>query len=202
MDLDRVELAPLRALVGPDVRFVAASDVDNPLCGPNGASAVYGPQKGADPAAVALLDRALAHLAAVVARDVGVELADEPGAGAAGGLGFGLMAFLGAHLRPGVEVVMDAVGLRAHVAQADLVLTGEGKLDAQSMSGKTVDGVTRAAAEARVRAAVVCGRAEIDLGDVSVRSLVERFGDGAARHDTRRSLETMSEELAHDLGEG
>jgi glycerate kinase len=200
MDLDRIDLEPLRALVRSNVAFVAASDVDNPLCGPNGASAVYGPQKGADAHAVRLLDRSLGHLASVVVRDVGVDLADEPGAGAAGGLGFGLMAFLGARLRPGVEVVMEVVGLRARLAEADLVVTGEGKLDAQSMSGKTVDGVVRAAADAGVPAAVVCGRAEVALGDVVVRSLVERFGEGRAMNDTCRSLETMSEELALELG--
>jgi glycerate 2-kinase len=110
------------------------------------------------------------------------------------------MAFLGARLRPGVEVVMEVVGLRARIAEADLVVTGEGKLDAQSMSGKTVDGVVRAAAEAGVPAAVVCGRAEVAVGDVVVRSLVERFGEGRAMNDTCRSLETMSEELALELG--
>ena len=108
---------------------VAATDVDNPLTGPAGASAVYGPQKGASADDVVVLDRALAHLAAVVARDIGVDLRDEPGAGAAGGLGFGLMAFLGAHVRPGVDVVADALGLHARMAAADLAITGEGRLD-------------------------------------------------------------------------
>src|SRR4029078_7741864 len=100
--------------------------------------AVYGPQKGAGPEDVLLLDRALAHLAAVTLRDLSIDLRDEAGGGAAGGPGFVLMAFLGAHLRPGVEVVMDAVGLRPRLARADLVITGEGKLDAQPPAGKTV----------------------------------------------------------------
>jgi glycerate 2-kinase len=200
LDLDRIDLRPLHALVGTRVSFVVASDVDNPLCGPRGASAVYGPQKGASPDDVLLLDRALGHLAAVVARDLGIDRKDEPGAGAAGGLGFGLMAFLGARLRPGVEVVMDAVGLRERIAEADLVVTGEGKLDAQSLSGKTVAGVLGAASEAGVPAAVVCGRAELDLEGVVVRSLVDRFGEGAAVDDTRRSLESLSEEMARDVG--
>jgi glycerate 2-kinase len=196
LDLERIDLRPLVELVGNDVSFVVASDVDNPLCGPSGASAVYGPQKGATPDDVRLLDRALGHLAAVVHRDLGIDLKDAPGAGAAGGLGFGLMAFLGAHLRPGVEVVIDAVGLRDRLERADLVITGEGKLDTQSMHGKTVAGVLRAAEEASVPGAILCGFAEIRPPGVEVRSLVERFGEDAALRETRRSLETLAEELA------
>jgi glycerate kinase len=200
MDLDRIDIGPLARLVGGRVRFVAASDVDNPLCGPKGASAVYGPQKGASPDDVLVLDRALAHLAAVVYRDLGIDLKDEPGAGAAGGLGFGLMAFQGARLRPGVEVVMDAVGFRERLARADLVITGEGRFDAQSLAGKTVEGVLRAAKEAGVRGAVLCGLAEIETPGVAVASLVERFGSEAALTDTRRCLETLAQEMAAGAG--
>jgi glycerate kinase len=199
LSLDRIDLRPLMEVVGA-VGFVVASDVDNPLCGPSGASVVYGPQKGASPADVLLLDRALAHLAAVTARDVGIDLRNESGAGAAGGLGFGSMAFLGARLRRGVEVVMDAVDLPARIVQADLVITGEGTLDAQSLSGKVVAGVLRVALEAGVDAAVVCGRAEITLDGVPVRSLVERFGEVAAEQDARRRLEALAQEMATDLG--
>ena len=132
----------------------------------------------------------------MVTRDVGSDLADRPGAGAAGGLGFGLMAFLGAELRPGVEVVMDAVGLRDRIASADLVVTGEGSFDRQSLAGKTAAGVLRAAAAAGVRALVVCGRAEdVDAG-VPVHALVDRFGEEAAMHDTERSLRSLAEDLA------
>jgi glycerate kinase len=198
LDLDRIDLRPLVELVGNDVSFVVASDVDNPLCGPAGASVVYGPQKGATPDDVRLLDRALGHLAAVVHRDLGIDLKDAPGAGAAGGLGFGMMAFLGAHLRPGVEVVMDAVGLRGRLERAGLVIAGEGKLDAQSMHGKTIAGVLRAAEEASVPGAIVCGVAEVWPPGITVRSLVERFGEDAALNETRRSLETLAEELAAD----
>jgi glycerate 2-kinase len=200
LELDRIDLRPLIQLVGDRVGFVAASDVDNPLCGPSGASVVYGPQKGASPEDVLLLDRALGHLAAVVARDLGIDMRDEPGAGAAGGLGFGLMAFLGARQRRGVEVVMDAVGLRERIVRSDLVITGEGTLDAQSLSGKVVAGVLRVAAEAGVRAAVLCGRAEIALEGVPVGSLVGRFGAGPAMEDARRCLETLAQEMATELG--
>jgi glycerate kinase len=198
LDLDRIDLRPMIEIVGT-VGFVVASDVDNPLCGPSGASVVYGPQKGASPADVLLLDRALGHLAAVTARDLGIDLRNEPGAGAAGGLGFGSMAFLGARLRRGVEVVMDAVGLPERILQADLVITGEGTLDAQSLQGKVVAGVLRVAAEAGVDAAVVCGRAEIALEGVPVRSLVDRFGAVPAERDARRRLETLAQEMATDL---
>jgi glycerate kinase len=179
------------------VKMIVAGDVIDPLCGPSGASAVYGPQKGASAEDVRRLDRALAHLAAVVARDLGIDLKDEPGAGAAGGLGFGLMAFCGARLRPGVDVVMEAVGLGARLERASLVITGEGKFDAQSLRGKTPAGVLRLAALARVSAVIVCGAAEIPAPTgATVASLSERFGLEQALSNTRRCLETLSEELA------
>ena len=128
-----------------DVRIQVACDVDNPLCGRRGASSVFGPQKGATPEMVARLDRNLAHLADVMARDLGREVRDLPGAGAAGGLGAGLMAFAGATLEPGVDLVARAVGLEAVIQGADLVLTGEGAIDGSSASGKTAVGVARIA---------------------------------------------------------
>lgn len=128
-----------------DVRIAVASDVDNPLCGARGASAIYGPQKGASPAMVAELDANLGQLATIIQRDLGDEIRDLPGAGAAGGLGAGLVAFAGGTLRRGVELVIDAVGLAAHLDGADLCLTGEGALDASSAHGKTAVGVARLA---------------------------------------------------------
>jgi glycerate kinase len=106
------------------------------------------------------------------------------------------MAFCGAALRPGVDVVMDAVGLEERLAESDLVITGEGKLDEQSLSGKTPAGVLRAARELRVEVAVVCGRAEIRVPDATVVSLVETFGEDRAMHDTRRALEELAQALA------
>ncbi len=180
------------------VTCLAATDVDNPLTGPTGASVVYAPQKGASADDIVVLDRALAHLAAIVERDLGVDLRDEPGAGAAGGLGFGLMAFLGAHVRPGVEVVAEALGLPSRVAAADLAITGEGRLDAQSLRGKAPAGILRLGRELSVPVAIVCGEAEegLQLDGVPVVSLVERFGRDDALGDARRSLERLAEELA------
>ena len=121
--------------------FEVACDVNNPLTGPTGASAVYGPQKGATPAMVGELDRALAHYAGVIERDLGASVRDIPGAGAAGGLGAGLLAFLHATLRPGAQIVLEAVGLEEQLKGADLVITAEGQLDSQTAYGKSVGAV-------------------------------------------------------------
>ncbi|MBI2302628.1 MAG: glycerate kinase, partial [Armatimonadetes bacterium] len=141
-----------------------ACDVDNPLCGPLGASAIYGPQKGATPAVVAELDAALSHYADVLARDLGRDVRDLPGAGAAGGLGAGLEALCGARLERGIEIVLDAVGFDAIVAGADLVVTGEGRLDASTLHGKTVTGVLRRAQAAGVPVVAVGGAVAGDPG--------------------------------------
>ena len=118
-----------------------ACDVTNPLCGPQGASAVYGPQKGATPEMVAELDRALDHYAQIIEQDLGLTVRDIPGAGAAGGLGAGLMAFLHATLRPGAQIVLEAVHLEDRVRTTDLVITAEGQIDAQTAYGKSVGAV-------------------------------------------------------------
>ncbi|MFH0963557.1 MAG: glycerate kinase [Planctomycetota bacterium] len=150
--------------------FRVATDVDNPLTGPHGAAAVFGPQKGADPEMVEKLDRGLARLAEVIRRDLGTDVENLPGAGAAGGLGAGFVAFLGAKLSPGVELVLDAVDFRARVRDADLVITGEGRLDGTSARGKTPVGVARAAKEFGVPVVALAGsvasdaRAVHDLG--------------------------------------
>lgn len=127
-------------------RVEVACDVDNPLIGPQGASAIFGPQKGADAATVQRLDEALSHLAEIIRRQRGLDVANLPGGGAAGGLGAGLHAFLGATLRPGVDIISQAIGLPDRIAWADLVITGEGRLDGQSLHGKVPVGVARLAA--------------------------------------------------------
>jgi glycerate kinase len=139
------------------VEIAVACDVANTLCGPCGASAVYGPQKGADPLMVEILDRNLAHFAAVVERDLGVAIKDLPGSGAAGGLGGGLVAFAGGKLRPGVELIIDAVGLAGKLENADLCLTGEGAIDAQSAFGKTAVGVAQLARSLRCPTLALAG---------------------------------------------
>jgi glycerate 2-kinase len=198
--LTRIDAARLDPRVA-GASIVAACDVDNPLTGPSGASVVFGPQKGAGPDHVLLLDRALGHLAAVVHRDLGVAATDEPGAGAAGGLGFGLLVFCGAILRPGARLVMDALEFESRLASADLVVTGEGMFDATSLRGKTVGGVLELAAIASTPAVVVCGDTDGTPAGVPLVSLVERLGRERALEDTRRSLGRLGEELAGRLPE-
>jgi glycerate kinase len=143
------------------VEVTLASDVDNPLVGPDGAAAVYGPQKGAGPDEVLLLDSALRRYARVLAGQLGLDVAATPGAGAAGGLGAGAIAFLGASVRPGIELVLDLVGFGAALAGAGLVVTGEGKLDAQSLRGKAPLGVARAATAEGVPVVALAGVVEV-----------------------------------------
>jgi glycerate 2-kinase len=172
--IDAVSIDPRLAAV--DV--LVASDVRNPLCGPDGASAVFGPQKGADAAAVRELDVALATFAECIARDLSVSVRDIPGAGAAGGLGAGLIAFLGARIRSGFDLVAEATDLEQRIREADLVLTGEGRLDGQTGFGKTVAGVARLGGAAGVPVIALCGglapgwRALLDAGLTAAFSIV------------------------------
>lgn len=155
-DLSRIEPGGRDARIDR-TSFEVACDVDNPLLGARGAAAVYGPQKGANPQQVEQLDRGLAHLADLIDRDLGKDVRDFPGAGAAGGLGAGLVAFVDATLRSGIDMVMDAARLQERIRGADLVITGEGRLDRQSMMGKVIAGVGRAAKDAGVPAVALVG---------------------------------------------
>lgn len=145
------------------VPFTAMCDIDNPLCGESGASAVFGPQKGADEAMVARLDAGLRHLAEVAERDLGRRILDLPGSGAAGGFGGGSVAFFNSVLRMGIDIVLDVTRFDSLAADADLVLTGEGKLDSQSLRGKVVIGVARRAKPLGVPVAALVGASETDI---------------------------------------
>jgi len=142
--ITRVELAPRHPMIAR-CEITAACDVRNVLYGPDGAAYVFGPQKGATRRQVKSLDAGLRHLAAVIQRDLEIAVQDLPGAGAAGGLGAGLAAFFGARLVPGAELVLEAVRFRERIADADLIITGEGRLDCQSAMGKVVGAVSEAA---------------------------------------------------------
>jgi glycerate kinase len=153
-----------------DTRFVLASDVDNPLLGPQGAASIFGPQKGATQQDVGALDAALARFVEVLAREIGfraVKAAEAPGAGAAGGVGYAAIAVLAATRRPGIDVVLEFTQLAERLAGADLVITGEGSLDEQSLLGKTPMGVARAARAQGVPVIAVCGRTTLAPGQVS-----------------------------------
>ncbi len=142
--LERIDVSALDPRLA-ECRIEVACDVDNPLTGARGASAVFGPQKGATPEMVQALDANLARFARIVERDLGVAVDAVPGAGAAGGMGAAMLAFFGATLKPGIEIVTAAVDLDAHVRDADLVITGEGRIDFQTVHGKTPIGVARVA---------------------------------------------------------
>ncbi|WP_444644822.1 glycerate kinase family protein [Caproiciproducens sp. R1] len=161
--LDQIQTIDMSGLCHElkDVEIVTMCDIDNSLCGSQGASAVFGPQKGADEDTVKMLDQNLAHLAEVIHRDLKTDIADLPGAGAAGGMGAGMVAFLGSSLQMGIETVLDTVRFDEIVADADLVISGEGKMDTQSLRGKVVIGVAHRAKAAGVPVIAVVG----DIGD-------------------------------------
>ena len=186
-----------------DCLVEAACDVSNPLLGPRGASAVYGPQKGATPDDVAYLDEVLARLVSL-APPAAKLAAALPGAGAAGGLGWALLGFLGARMRPGVELVAETVGLDAAVAGADLVLTGEGSVDAQTLQGKTPAGVAAVAARHNVPVVVLGGRVTDDaraLASESVR-LVSITPDGQPTSEAvRRGSENLRRAVSRVVAE-
>ncbi|MBC8882066.1 MULTISPECIES: glycerate kinase [Pseudomonas] len=155
-DLARIDLSGFDPRLS-DVCVEIAADVDNPLCGPNGASSIFGPQKGASPEQVMALDAALGCFADHTAQVLGQDLRDSPGSGAAGGMGFAAKAYLKASFRAGVEVVADLTGLEHALIGADLVITGEGRFDAQTLRGKTPLGVARVARRRQVPVIVLAG---------------------------------------------
>jgi glycerate 2-kinase len=193
-----------------DARIVLASDVTNPLCGSRGAAATYGPQKGADPATVEELDAALASWGRFIERATGRLVADLPGAGAAGGTTAGLIGFTSAGVRPGVEVVAELVGLAEALEQADLVITGEGRADEQTLQGKAAMGVATLARPRSTPVALLCGglgpgAEALDAATALavVQPIVDRPMDlAAAMDDTDRMLRTAAARLARSVGIG
>jgi glycerate kinase len=154
----------------PQLKIIAAVDVQNPLLGTNGATRVFGPQKGASEEQLNVLEEALTRLADVVAQEFDFDYRDKPGAGAAGGLGFGLMSFCAATIRPGFDVVAEAVGLESKMKEVDIVITGEGSLDRQTLEGKTPAGVARLARKLGKKVFAIAGRYD---GDRHVRELFD-----------------------------
>ncbi|MFN3649197.1 MAG: glycerate kinase [Armatimonadota bacterium] len=164
LDLHRIERGSFELPSGREI--VLACDVTNPLTGPQGAAAVYGPQKGASPQDIRLLDDALGNLANVAAEAAGKDWRTAPGAGAAGGLGFAFLAFLSARMERGVELVLDCVGFDRHLQGAELVVTGEGKIDRQTTAfGKTLTGIGARASRAGVPVLALGGSLGSDIGD-------------------------------------
>ncbi|MFI6348142.1 glycerate kinase [Streptomyces sp. NPDC050560] len=187
---------------------VLASDVDNPLTGPKGAAAVYGPQKGAGPEDVAALDAALAHYARVLEDAVGPragECASAPGAGAAGGIGYGALVGLGAGFRPGIEIMLDVLGFAPELERATLVVTGEGSLDAQTLHGKAPAGVAAAATAVGTPVVAVCGRLALTPGELAGAGIRRAYALTDLESDVSRCLaeagpllERLAGRIAHD----
>jgi glycerate kinase len=187
--------------------IIAAVDVKNALLGENGATRVFGPQKGASKAELDSLERALTKLADVVATEFQLDFRNQAGTGAAGGLGFGLLNFCGATILPGFEVVAEAVGLEPKMKDADLVITGEGSLDRQTLEGKTPAGVARLARKLRKPVFAIVGRASDDR---EVRELFDGIYQNARpgmsqQENMKRAAELLREnarELAETFGVG
>ncbi|MGH3474866.1 MAG: glycerate kinase [Aeromicrobium sp.] len=202
--VDRVDLSGMHPrLTGASI--VVACDVDNPLTGPSGAASVYGPQKGASAADVAVLERALQRWAAALATAIGSDLSDRPGAGAAGGVGLAGLALLGGSLRSGIDLILELVGFDDRLDGARLVITGEGSLDAQTLHGKAPAGVAAAASSAGVRTVAVCGTSKLSCTDLrgagidAAYALVDLEPD-AARCMTEAAplLQRLGQKIAHD----
>ncbi len=205
LDLERggAALAGLAAvdLAGLDQRLAAAtilvaSDVDNPLLGPSGAAAVFGPQKGASRADIAVLDLALTRWATLTRAATGRDVACEPGAGAAGGTGFAALAYLGARLVPGAGLMLDLVGFDDALAGADLVITGEGSLDRQTLGGKAPVGVARAAAARGVPVVVVAGRVDLSAAEMAVAGFARAYALADLEPDANLSMAHVTSLLA------
>ncbi|MFH8380428.1 glycerate kinase [Kitasatospora sp. NPDC018058] len=203
--LDRIEPGRLAELL-TGVEIVVACDVDNPLLGPRGATAVYGPQKGADGADLVVLEEGLTRFADQVAAVTGRDVREAPGAGAAGGVGFAALALLGATMRPGIELLLELLGFDEAVRGARLVVTGEGCLDAQTLHGKAPAGVAAAAARAGVRVAAVAGRLELSEPEwraagftlaIALTDLAEQPGDSLTK--AGELAEVAGERLAEEL---
>jgi glycerate kinase len=158
-----------------ETKFILACDVENPLCGPQGASAIFGPQKGASPAEVLLLDDNLRHFADVIAQELNKQVAEIPGAGAAGGMGAGLMAFLDARIVKGIDLIIEVSGLEASIADADCVITGEGMIDHQTAFGKTPLGIAQLAKKNNIPVIGIAGSLGQDLDQLYAMGFTSLF---------------------------
>jgi glycerate kinase len=192
--LDRIDAAQLDQRIR-DCVFDIACDVSNPLVGPQGASAIFGPQKGASAEMVRQLDANLRHFAEVILRDVGPDVAEVAGAGAGGGIAAAMMAFLDGRLRPGSEIVTDAVGLDQAVLDADLVITGEGRIDSQSVQGKTPVGVARVAQRHGKPVIAVGGCLAADAGAVHGHGIDAIFSAVSRPCTVREALDAAAVNL-------
>lgn len=204
-DLDRIDISCIDKRL-KDVEIIAACDVDNPLTGKNGASYIYGGQKGADLKMIEIMDQNLCKLASIIRRDVGIDVEHIAGAGAAGGLGAGLMAFCGAELKSGIDMVLDFLDFDQRIKGADLVITGEGMFDHQTLMNKAPIGIARRAKAQGIKvigiAAVFNDKADILLenGFDAIFSVVSKLSSiDEALRNTEKNLLTLSKSIARLL---
>jgi glycerate kinase len=199
--LNRVDASALDARLH-GVTIEIASDVTNPLCGPNGASAIYGPQKGASPEDVRELDGALAQFASVASELTGTDIRNVPGAGAAGGFGGGFLALAGAQLRPGADLVLDVLDFSRRLEGADLVVTGEGRIDKQTLSGKAPYAVARMAHAKGIPVVAVAGSVALSADDLETMGIARAVAiapPGMSLEEAMRRAAQLTESAAYEL---
>jgi len=200
-ELATIDLSGLDPRVAK-TEWLIASDVNNPLCGDHGASAIFGPQKGANADDVQFLDAALSHFADLTAQATGQDVREQPGAGAAGGLGFAALAYLKAVFKPGVEVVAEYAGLDEHIQKADLVITGEGRLDAQTLRGKTIAGIAALTQKHQVPLIALAGSLHEDFAKVYDGGITAAFslpGGPMSLKDTMQQTRQLLMQRSRDI---
>ena len=195
MELCSIDMSGLHPAL-KECRFTAMCDIDNPMYGPLGAACIFGPQKGADEAMVKRLDAGLRHLSGVLARDLGRDVSGLPGAGAAGGMGGGAAAFLQAQLRSGIEAVLDTVRFDERIEGADVIFTGEGRLDCQSLMGKVVGGVAQRAKRKGIPLVAVAGSIDENTGDIYTSGVSAAFSITRKPVPFREARKSSEENLA------
>ena len=200
-DIERISLDDLDEAL-KHVEVVTMCDIDNPMYGPHGAAHVFGPQKGADPEMVLELDAGVKHLAEVIKRDLGMDLAEMPGTGAAGAMGAGMVAFFNSKLQMGIETVLDTVEFENIISDADYIFTGEGKIDSQSLRGKVVIGVAKRAKKQNKPVIVIAGGAEENLEEAYESGVTSIFTINRlpepleiSRHKSKENLEATADNI-------
>ncbi len=197
-DIEKIDMTYIDPRL-KECTFTVLCDIDNPLCGPEGAAAVFAPQKGADPEMVTRLDMGLRHLARRWLEDLGQDLLFLPGGGAAGGMGAGMAAFFGGRLMPGIDTLLEAVGFDGLAKDADLILTGEGKLDGQTIRGKAVCGVAKRAKALGVPVIALVGGSEGDLAPLYDLGLTAAFSINRLPRTLEESAPHTADNLSHTL---
>ncbi|MBQ8784230.1 MAG: glycerate kinase [Clostridia bacterium] len=194
-EIERIDTSSKNEILS-DVKITAMCDIDNPLYGKSGAAYVFAPQKGADEIQVKLLDDGLRHTAEILKRDLSADVAELPGGGAAGGMGAGMAAFFGARLKSGIETVLDTVNFSEKITGADVIFTGEGKLDSQSLRGKVVSGVAKRAGEKGVPVIAVVGGYEAQLQEIYDMGVKAVFATNPLPLDFEKVRHKSEENLA------